>query len=131
MRTEKAKYYTLSTQEINVDFDSLKCYTQSQVAKHKFYLHLSRLIIEPEVTRSPTVKAAGKSSRCLRRLISHQSTRNRDSARILIPQHSPTYLSTATNQLTNNIILCINLYLISVYICELNSLRVRRSCKSY
>lgn len=95
----------MSKQKINVDFDSLRYYTQCYVGKHRLYLHLSRLIIEPEVTRSPTVKAAGKSSRCLRRLISHQSTRNRDSASILIPQHSPTYLETATSQVTNNMIL--------------------------
>lgn len=54
-----------------------------------YYLHLSRLIIEP--TRSPTVMVACSSSWCLR-LTNHQSTRNKASARILMPAQMPTYL---------------------------------------
>lgn len=52
-------------------------------------LHLSRLIMEP--TRSPTVMVACSSSWCLR-LTNHQSTRNKASARILMPAQMPTYL---------------------------------------
>lgn len=63
------------------------------VHKREFHLtcnlHLSRLIMEP--TRSPTVMVACSSSWCLR-FTNHQSTRNKASARILMPAQMPTYL---------------------------------------